>query len=53
MIMYSVDTTYLLRIYVLLLLFVLAVAAPHSSIAAVFFFSKSSKTSCDLNHLFF
>jgi len=47
--MYSVDTTYLLRIYVLLLLFVLAVAAPYSSIAAVFFFSKSSKTSCDLS----
>ena len=31
------DTTYLLRIYVLLLLVVLAVAAPHSSIAAGLF----------------
>jgi hypothetical protein len=50
--MHSVDTPYLLRIYVLLLLFVLAVAAPHSPIAAVFFFSKNSKTSCDLSHLF-
>jgi hypothetical protein len=34
---YRSDTTYLLRIYVLLLLFALAVAAPHSSIAAVCF----------------
>jgi hypothetical protein len=38
--MYSADTTYLLRIYVLLLLFALAVAAPHSSIAAVIFFEE-------------
>jgi hypothetical protein len=35
-----VVTTYLLRIYVLLLLFVLAVAAPHSPIAAVTFFEE-------------
>ena len=40
MIMYSVGTTYLLRIYVLLLLFVLAVAAPHSLFAAVIFFEE-------------